>query len=189
MLFLLALVLAMLAGYAYRNQMRYKSVAVHDEGKVYRAAWVEPDVMADLIERHGIRTVVNLCLPGEMGEHRWAVERETVRNAGARLLELPLPVTDELTPQNLQPHLTALAEPTNYPMLVHCRHGVRRTSQLLAIYDVCFRGKTADESLANQPTIKSPQDLADVQAFCRRVEQQRGELFPHAMTGGTEVMR
>ncbi|MGC1273451.1 MAG: hypothetical protein WBC44_07055 [Planctomycetaceae bacterium] len=188
-LFTLAIVLAMGAGYAYRSHLRYRNVAVHEPGKVYRAAWVEPDVMTDLIEKHRIRTVVNLCMPGEMGEHRWAVEREIVRNAGARLLELPMPVTTDPAGQDLQPHLAALSEAGNFPMLVHCQHGVTRTSKFLAIYDMCIRGKSADESLSAQPLFGTAEHDAGVQAFCRDFEQRRGELSVHATAKHSEVMR
>ena len=80
-------------GLAYRHHHRYKHLAVHEKGMVYRSAWVEPDVMSELIERYQIRAVVNLCRPGEMGEARWDAERDAVRNAGARLIEASMPLT------------------------------------------------------------------------------------------------
>ena len=55
------------AGWAYRHHQRYKHFAVHEAGMVYRSAWLEPDVMSEVIEKHQIRTVINLCQPGEMG--------------------------------------------------------------------------------------------------------------------------
>ena len=156
---------------------------------VYRSAWLEPDVFSELIEKHQIRAVVNLCAPGEMGEHRWAVERDAVRNAGARLLELPMPNTVDATDPGVAPHLAALADPDNYPMLVHCQHGVTRTSKFLAIYDMCFRGKTAEDSLAAQPLFGREQQNVNVQAFCREFEKHRADLYPEATAASLDVLR
>ena len=185
----LAVAAAVFGGYAYRTHQRYKHVAVHEPGMVFRSAWLEPDVLAELISKHQIRSVVNLCAPGEMGEHRWAVERETVRNAGARLLELSMTSSIDPTDPGIQPHLEALADPDNYPMLVHCQHGVTRTSKFLAIYDICFRGKTAEETLAFQPLFGREQHNVNVQAFCREFEKRYAELYPQASAGRIDVLR
>jgi hypothetical protein len=187
-LFAAAVLAAIVGGYAYRNHARYRHVAVHEPGMVYRSAWVEPDVMSELIDKWQIRSVVNLCAPGEMGEHRWAVERETVRNAGARLLELPMPNTVDPNDPGIAPHLAALSDPNNYPMLVHCQHGVTRTSKLLAIYDMCFRGMTCDQSLSKQPLFGRDQHNVNVQAFCHAFEEKHQKLFPEATASRLDVL-
>ena len=184
-----AAVLAAAGGLWARHHQRYKHVAVHEPGMVYRSAWVEPDVMAELIEKHQIRTVVNLCAPGEMGEHRWAAERDAVRNAGATLLELSLPHKVEVTDGTYAPHLAALADPNNYPMLVHCQHGVTRTCRFLAIYDIAFRGKTAEQTLAAQPLFGRDEQNVNVRAFCREFEKRHAELYPQASAERLAVLR
>ena len=188
-LFFLAIAAAVAAGYAYRQHHLYKHVAVHDSGKMYRSSWVDPDVMAELIDKHQIRTVVNLCEPGETGEHRWALERETVREAGARLLELPMPTTDDPQDENLRLHLAALSDSENYPMLVHCQHGVTRTSKFLAIYDIFIRGKSADESLDALPLFGRDAHDGKLTAFCRSFENCRTQFVPEATAsrGGAVV--
>lgn len=187
--FALAVVAAVGVGYWLRHHSRYKHVAVHEPGMVYRSAWVEPDVMSELIEKWQIRSVVNLCAPGEMGEHRWAVERDTVRNSGAKLLELSMPNTVDITDPGIQPHLAALSNPDNYPMLVHCQHGVTRTSKFLAIYDMCFRGMSAERSLAAQPLFGRERHNVNVQAFCREFEKSHPALFPDATASRLDVLR
>lgn len=185
----LAIIAAVVGGYAYRHHHRYKHLAVHEPGMVYRSAWVEPDVMSELIEKHQIRAVVNLCAPGEMGEHRWALQRETVRNAGARLLELSMPNTIDPNDPGIEPHMAALGDPDNYPMLVHCQHGVTRTSKFLAIYDMCFRGKSAEESLASQPLFGREDHNVNVRAFCKEFEKRHTQLYPHATAEQLGVLR
>src|SRR5579862_4863561 len=91
---LLALTLACVAiaaGLTYRHHKRFKHLAIHDPGMVYRSAWLERDAFREVIERHQIRTVLNLCEPDEMGHERCLDQRAAVRGSGARLIEMPMP--------------------------------------------------------------------------------------------------
>lgn len=145
-------ILAMGAGgWAYRQNHRYKHVAIHDPGKVIRCAWVAPDVMAELVTKHHAKAVLNLCRPGEMGPDRAREEREAVEGAGAKLYELSLPDIDDPSSPEIAPHIAILKDPANYPLIVHCQHGFNRTGRVLTMYDVMFRGKTGEEALAAMP--------------------------------------
>ena len=185
----LAILAASAGGLAYWHHHRYKHVAVHEPGMIIRSAWVDPDVMAELIEEYQIRTVVNLCTPGEMGEQRWVEERRAVRNAGARLIELPMPTTVDANDPLIARHLQVLADPNNYPMLVHCQHGVTRTAKLLTIYDIAFRGLTAEQSLKRQPLFGREEHNVNVRAFAHNFEKQHRRLYPTATAKRLDVLR
>ena len=154
---------------------RFQHFAVHQPGKVYRSAWLETDALVELIERHRIRTVLNLCHPGEMGNERWAAERRTVAGAGARLLELPIAAktTGDFETAKIQAHLYALDDPNNYPLLVHCQHGVTRTAKVLMIYDVVHRGVSAKESLSRMPLFGRSEPNVHVREFARQLDENR----------------
>ena len=164
--------------YAYHHHHRYKHLAVHDPGVVYRSAWLEPDALAEVIEQHDIRAVVNLCAPGETGEPRWAAERATVAGCGATLIEVEMPLSVDPADPAIERHLAVLADPGNYPMLVHCRHGVTRTAKLLAMYDIALGGRTAEQTLAAQPTFGRDEHNAHVTAFVREFERSHKTLYP-----------
>ena len=176
-------------GGAYWYHKRYKHLAVHDPGMVYRSAWLEPDALSEVIERYQIRTVVNLCNPGEMGEQRWIDERQAVTNAGARLVELSMPTTINADDPAIAKDLSLLSNPNNYPMLVHCQHGVTRTAKFLAIYDIVFRGMTGDESLKRQPLFGRKHQNVNVRAFVRNFEKRHGTLYPTASADRLDVLR
>ncbi len=176
-------------GWAYRQHHRYKHLAVHEKGMMYRSAWVEPDVFSELIERYQIRTVVNLCNPGEMGEDRWIQEREAVCNAGARLIEIAMPVTVNADDPALEEHMAILSDPDNYPMLVHCQHGVTRTAKFLAIYDIAFRDMSAEESLSAQPLFGRDDHNVNVRAFCKNFEKRHAMIYPHISDASLQVLR
>ncbi len=180
---------ALTAGIAYHRHQRYKHVAVHDPGMVIRSAWVDPDVMDELIEAHQVRTVLNLCNPGEMGQQRWIEERAAVENAGARLIELPMPTSLETDNPLIAKHLKVLVDPNNYPLLVHCQHGVTRTAKLLTIYDIVFRRMSAAQSLAAQPLFGRDDHNVNVKAFARNFEAQHTMLFPTVSANRLKVLR
>ena len=178
--------------YAYHHHHAYKHLAVHDPGMVYRSGWCEPEIMAELIERYQIRSVVNLCRPGEMEDispGRWDGERVAVTNAGAKLLELDMPLTVDPADPALEKHMDALADPNNYPMLVHCQHGVTRTAKFLAMYDIALQGKTAEQSLEFQPLWGRDRHNVHVTAFARQFEQAHGSLYPRVSAAGLGVLR
>ncbi len=131
---------------------RYKHFAVHDPGKVVRSAWVDDDVFAELIPKYNIRTVVNLCYPGEMGD-RNVGQRRAVEAAGARLIELEFPPNDtwDIAYPAVAEMERILTDETSYPLWIHCQHGRERTVKALAIYDIRLRGMTAKESLDAMP--------------------------------------
>lgn len=185
----IAIIGAIGGGLAYRHHQRYKHLAIHDEGMVYRSAWVEPDVMSELIETYQFRSVVNLCKPGEMGEARWEAQREAVRNAGAKLFEASMPLTIEANDPELEKHLAILSDPNNYPMLVHCQHGVTRTAKFLAIYDIAFRNKSAEQSLAAQPLFGREDHNVNVRAFAKNFEKQHEQVYPFANAESLNVLR
>ena len=176
-------------GYFYNQHHRYKHLATHDEGLVYRAAWLEPDVLDEVIEKYQIRAVVNLCNPGEMGEPRWEGERKAVTNAGARLIELPMTLNVEAEDPTISDHLEVLSDPNNYPMLVHCQHGVTRTAKFLSLYDIKYRGLSAEDSLARQPLFGRDDHNVNVRAFVKNFDKEYNKLYPTASAEDIRVLR
>jgi protein tyrosine phosphatase (PTP) superfamily phosphohydrolase (DUF442 family) len=186
----LAVVSATATGaWIYYQQHHFKHFAVHDPRMVYRSAWLGPDALAQIIETYQIRSVVNLCNPDEMTPEMWESERKAVASAGATLHAVPLPNSVEFDPQVWQSHLEILADPNNYPMLVHCQHGVTRTAMLLAAYDVIYRHKSAADSLAAQPLFGHTKDNVHLQAFGKNLQrfadENRDKLAAHPL----EILR
>jgi protein tyrosine phosphatase (PTP) superfamily phosphohydrolase (DUF442 family) len=186
---LLLLIAATGGGLAYHHHKRYKHLAVHDAGMVYRSAWLDGDVFREVIETYQIRTVVNLCEPGELGETRSADQRQAVRGSGARLIELPMPAsTIDPTDPAVQNFVDLLGNPENYPLLVHCQHGVTRTAKVLTMYDILFRGMTAEQSIAAMPRFGRVAYPVTVRAFAKNFEDRHGQLYPQS-AGKLDILR
>lgn len=175
---IIALFLAVVAGtggWIYYQQHHFKHFAVHEPGKVYRSAWLGPDALSQVIETYQIRAVVNLCNPDEMTPRQWEEERQAVKGAGAMLYAVPLPNSVNVDAKSWQPHLAIMDNPDNYPMLVHCQHGVTRTSMFLTAYDITHRHKTAEDSLAVQPTFGHARADVHVHTFAQNFEKFANE--------------
>ena len=182
------LLLATATGFGYWHHKRYKHWAIHDPGMVYRSAWLQGDVFAEQIEKYQIRAVLNLCNPNELGEQRCLDQRAAVSGAGAKLIELPMPATIDAGDPAVQEFVDVLSDPGNYPLLVHCQHGVTRTAKVLSMYDILFRGKTAQESLAAMPLFGRDEYSVSVQAFVKDFEKRHQQLYPQA-NGKLDVLR
>ncbi len=147
-----AAVAAIAGGYFYQHHKRYKHFAVHVPGKVYRSAWVDAEVFAELIPEYHVKTVVNLCYPGEMG-NRNVDQRAAVEGAGAKLIDLPFPPNDtwDVNYPSVAEMERILDDPASYPIWIHCQHGRERTVKALAIYDIRERHISARDSLKQMP--------------------------------------
>ena len=89
------LVVALMAGtlvagpicHRVHQHQRYWHFAAHDPGRVYRSGWLRSDVCTELVQKYGIRTVVNLCDANEKCQ-RVDLQRAAVERGGAQLVEL-----------------------------------------------------------------------------------------------------
>ena len=156
---------------------------------IYRSAWLEPDVLTELVEKYQFRAVVNLCAPGEMGENRWVEERQAVESAGAKLLELPMPFEVDPGDQIIKQHIEMFANPDNYPMLIHCQHGVTRTAKELVIYDVVFRKMSSDQSLKSMPLFGRPEHNVNITSFANEFENKYAGTWRVAKEGSLDVLQ
>lgn len=179
---LIFVAVATASGLAYRHHKRYKHLAVHDQHMVYRSAWLEPDAFREIIEEYQIRTVLNLCEPDELGSECSVGQRKAVHGSGARLIEMPMPAAtlDPADPE-IAKFVNVLANPENYPLLVHCQHGVTRTAKVLAMYDIMFRGMTAEKSIAAMPLFGREVYPVSVRTFAKNFEGKYRKLYPQAM--------
>jgi protein tyrosine phosphatase (PTP) superfamily phosphohydrolase (DUF442 family) len=178
---LIAVIVTVAGGLGYRHHKRYKHLAAHDPNMVYRSAWLDADVFREVIEEQQIRTVLNLCNPEEMCELR-VDQRRAVHGSGARLIEMPMPAAtlDPADPE-IKKFVTVLSNPENYPLLVHCQHGVTRTAKVLVMYDILFRGMTAEQSIAAMPRFGRDEYPVSVRTFARNFEERHRQLYPQAL--------
>ncbi|MGD9690419.1 MAG: hypothetical protein AB7K52_11815 [Phycisphaerales bacterium] len=122
---------------AYRAHVRYnlfpRNFGVVDEGKIFRAGAQTPAMLKALIERHKIRTVVDLGAY-EPGDRDLQQATRTLKALGVQRFEFRLVGDGTGDPNNYVRALNVITDPTKQPVLVHCATGAQRTSACIVFY-------------------------------------------------------
>ncbi len=118
--------------------------AVVEPGAIYRSAQLSPDQLRDVIERHGIRTVINLRGPNP-SEEWYRSEVETTLAAGASQVDMPL-ASDQYLSRHQARTLLDTLENSERPLLIHCQLGAERTGLACAMIELLQPGRTLDDA-------------------------------------------
>ena len=100
-------------------------------GAVYRSAQPSPAKLKTLVERHGIRTVINLR--GACPDKAWhPAEAAAAQRLGVTLIDLEIPLHHLPSPATVR-RLVRTLETAQQPILMHCRRGADRTGLASAV--------------------------------------------------------
>ena len=142
----LIVALAMAGAVLIRHLSGPKHFQVVEPGYLYRSATIPPEELADLVQRHGIRTVVNLRSELENEQGDWhAREAATLQAAGVALIDLPMHTGYPPDSESLEGWLDVLGDADARPILVHCQYGVVRTSIMVSIFKMERQGSEGRE--------------------------------------------
>jgi protein tyrosine/serine phosphatase len=99
-------------------------------GVLYRSGQLTGDQLTAAIKRHGIRTVINLQMPGD----ELAAERDLCASLGVDFVNLPMPGDGFGEEWQFREILKITDDPQRRPAVVHCARGTCRTGAAVAIY-------------------------------------------------------
>jgi hypothetical protein len=165
-----------------------KNFGVVDEGRVYRSGQLTPAAMRRVVERHHIRTVIDL------GSY-WAGERLADARGDRRNQQMTeamdttryvLPLFGDGT-GNLNYYVQALRlmnDPRNQPVLVHCGAGSERTG-LAAILYSRLRGGATDTAAAIEEAKRFHHNPAKNPGVRAILEKWGPEIVRCAREGGS----
>jgi protein tyrosine/serine phosphatase len=133
----------------YSHGKRFREVA---PGRLYRSGQMTAEGFADFIRKEHIKTVINLQDEYDdpdidlhfLGQGH-IKESQLCQQLGARYLYLPPDLIPRRSPAGARPQtidrfLAIMDDPTNYPVLIHCRAGLHRTGVLAAVYRMEYEG-------------------------------------------------
>ena len=137
----------------YQKKVRHNLVTI-TENKVYNSGVVPPDQLKDFVDEHNIKTIVDLrdgLIQTELNpESKNQVNEEKIaadKISGVHYYNLP---TDQVpTDSSVQKFLKIMDDPANYPVLIHCHHGVGRSRLFSSIYRIEYENFTNDEARKN----------------------------------------
>ncbi|WP_310557297.1 dual specificity protein phosphatase family protein [Flavobacterium sp.] len=122
------------------------------EGKVYKSGVLPPDEIADYIKKYNIKSIVDLRFPGtadlinnpESPQELRAEKEATEKIPNLNYFNLG---SDQVPKQeNLDGFFKVMDNQDNYPVLIHCYHGVGRAEMYSALYRIEYEGMNPDEA-------------------------------------------
>jgi protein tyrosine/serine phosphatase len=114
------------------------------ENKVYKSGRIEPSEIKNYIQKHNIKTVIDLR---DTVKHQYMLDEEkaaldkiaNVKYINIRSGQIP-------NKQNLIDYYNVLDNKDNYPVLVHCYHGLGRTMLYVALYRIEYENMSNEDA-------------------------------------------
>jgi protein tyrosine phosphatase (PTP) superfamily phosphohydrolase (DUF442 family) len=132
----LVLVLAVLGWIGWN--LATGNFATVQAGRIYRSGQMRATDLAGKIQRHGIKTVLNLR--GAHPEEAWyRAERSVVLAAGATQIDVALASCEWMSRDQMR-ILVRMLDTCEYPLLIHCWRGSERTGLVSAMTELLRPG-------------------------------------------------
>lgn len=136
-----------LAYYRYQyNEL--KRVRVVTDGRFYRSGQLTPKGFTEVVEKFGIRTIVNLQdedINPSLGNG--LDEAELCRRLGVNFVFIPPKLVAEGEPVSIEQFLAVCDDKNAYPILIHCKAGLHRTGTMTAFYRIEYEGWTPQAAM------------------------------------------
>ncbi|RTY95157.1 dual specificity protein phosphatase family protein [Flavobacterium sp. GT3R68] len=148
---ILAIVLVLVGKYVYDMNINHNFETI-TEGKVYKSGVIPPDEIADYVKKYHIKSIVDLRFPGtndlvnnpEIPKELTAEQEAIAKIDGVNYFNNG---SDQVPKQeNLDTFFKIMDNKDNYPVLIHCYHGIGRAEMYSAIYRVEYENFTNDEA-------------------------------------------
>jgi protein tyrosine/serine phosphatase len=135
--------------YDYHLNHNFETIT---EGKVYKSGVIPPDELAMYIEKYKIKSVIDLRFPGtadivnnpEIPAELTAEKEAISKIPGVQYFNNG---SDQVpNEKNLKLFFSIMDNKENYPVLIHCYHGVGRAEMYAALYRIEYEKWTVDRA-------------------------------------------
>lgn len=147
----LAVVLIGTGKYVYDRHINHNFMTITD-GKVYKSGVIPPDEIADYVKKYHIKSIVDLRFPGtgdDVNNPEIPAELTAEKNAIAKIPGVNYfnDGSDQVPKQeNLDKFFKIMDNHDNYPVLIHCYHGIGRAQIYSAIYRIEYEGFSNEDA-------------------------------------------
>ena len=139
------------AKYVYDMHINHNFETI-TEGKVYKSGVIPPDEIADYVKKYKIKSIVDLRFPGtgdDVNNPEIPAELTAEKEAVAKIEGVNYfnNGSDQVPKQkNLDTFFKIMDDKDNYPVLIHCYHGVGRAEMYSALYRIEYENWTNEEA-------------------------------------------
>jgi protein tyrosine/serine phosphatase len=122
------------------------------QGKVYKSGVIPPNELADYVKKYNIKSIIDLRFPGtgdEVNNPEVPAELTAEKEAVAKIKGVNYfnNGSDQVPAQkNLDKFFSIMDNQDNYPVLIHCYHGVGRAEMYSAIYRIEYENMDRDQA-------------------------------------------
>jgi len=150
-LVVLLVVLVFVGKYVYDVNINHNFETI-TEGKVYKSGVIPPNEIESYVKQHHIKSIVDLRFPGtadlvnnpEIPQELIAEKEAIAKIKGVNYFNNG---SDQVPkPENLKTFFKIMDNPDNYPVLIHCYHGVGRAEMYSAIYRIEYENWTNEQA-------------------------------------------
>jgi protein tyrosine/serine phosphatase len=146
------------AKYVYDMHINHNFETI-TEGKVYKSGVIPPDEIADYVKKYKIKSIVDLRFPGtgdDVNNPEVPAELTAEKEAVAKIEGVNYfnNGSDQVPKQkNLDTFFKIMDNKDNYPVLIHCYHGVGRAEMYSALYRIEYENWTNEEARQGVRTV------------------------------------
>lgn len=148
---LVVVVLGITGKYVYDRHINHNFMEI-TEGKVYKSGVIPPDEIADYVKKYKIKSIVDLRFPGtgdDVNNPEVPAELTAEKEAVAKIPGVNYfnNGSDQVPKQeNLDSFFKIMDNQDNYPVLIHCYHGIGRAQMYSALYRIEYEGFSNEEA-------------------------------------------
>ncbi len=148
--------------YLWRSEYQHNFGTIVPD-RLYRSAQLGRGAIAPILQRHHIKTVLNLR--GTNVRQRWyRDERDAVLAAGATLVDLGMASCDWMSRSQLRT-LVRVLDTSDYPLLLHCQHGSERSGWASAVATLLRPGATLADARRSSRSVISTSASATARSW------------------------
>ncbi len=135
------IVLGFVGKYVYDMNINHNFETI-TEGKVYKSGVIPPDEIAEYVKEYKIKSIIDLRFPGTDDLVNNPENPDELKAEIAAIQKIPglryfNDGSDQVPNQaNLDAFFKIMDDKSNYPVLIHCYHGVGRAELYSAVYRI-----------------------------------------------------
>jgi protein tyrosine/serine phosphatase len=137
--------------YIYDRHINHNFMTI-TEGKVYKSGAIPPEEIESYVKKYNIKSIIDLRFPGtgdDVNNPEIPAELTAEKQAIAKIPGLNYfnDGSDQVPNQkNLDIFFKIMDNPKNYPVLIHCYHGIGRAQMYSAIYRIEYEGFSNEDA-------------------------------------------